>query len=104
MSLLSLEQISVAFGQNPLLSKLSFQRTPGERVAINRRNGAGKSTLLKVISGEQVADEGMVRHRRGVKVATSFHKSLPAAQWTKRFVKSVSEARPSPYFDGTVIF
>ncbi len=69
MSLLSLEQISVAFGHNPLLSKISFAAEAGERVAIIGRNGAGKSTLLKVISGEQVPDEGVVRLEGGMKLA-----------------------------------
>ncbi|MBU2318449.1 MAG: ATP-binding cassette domain-containing protein [Gammaproteobacteria bacterium] len=68
MSLLSLEQISVAFGHNPLLSKISFSAEAGERVAIIGRNGAGKSTLLKVISGEQIADEGMVRLEGGMTI------------------------------------
>ncbi|WP_100635822.1 ATP-binding cassette domain-containing protein [Marinomonas sp. ef1] len=68
MSLLSLEQISVAFGHNPLLSKISFSADAGERVAIIGRNGAGKSTLLKVISGEQIADEGMVRLEGGMTI------------------------------------
>ncbi|WP_219701930.1 ATP-binding cassette domain-containing protein [Marinomonas lutimaris] len=68
MSLLSLEQISVAFGHNPLLSKISFSAEAGERVAIIGRNGAGKSTLLKVISGEQVADEGVVRLEGGMTI------------------------------------
>lgn len=69
MSLLSLEQVSVAFGHNPLLSKISFSAEAGERVAIIGRNGAGKSTFLKIISGEQVADEGVVRIEGGMRVA-----------------------------------
>lgn len=68
MSLLSLEQISVAFGHNPLLSKISFSAEAGERVAIIGRNGAGKSTLLKVISGEQIPDEGVVRLEGGMTI------------------------------------
>jgi len=78
MSLLSLEQISVAFGHNPLLSKISFAAEAGERVAIIGRNGAGKSTLLKIISGEQVPDEGMVRLEGGMKIA-QLPQELPEA-------------------------
>ncbi|MCV2402829.1 ATP-binding cassette domain-containing protein [Marinomonas sp. C2222] len=69
MSLLSLEQISIAFGHNPLLSKISFAAEAGERVAIIGRNGTGKSTLLKVILGELVPDEGVVRLEGGMKLA-----------------------------------
>ncbi|WOD07290.1 ATP-binding cassette domain-containing protein [Marinomonas sp. GJ51-6] len=78
MSLLSLEQISVAFGHNPLLSKISFSAEAGERVAIIGRNGAGKSTFLKIVSGEQIPDEGVVRIEGGMKVA-QLPQELPEA-------------------------
>lgn len=86
MSLLSLEQISVAFGHNPLLSKISFSADAGERVAIIGRNGAGKSTFLKIISGEQVPDEGVVRIEGGMKVA-QLPQELPEAN--ERTVREV---------------
>ncbi|GAB3475360.1 ATP-binding cassette domain-containing protein [Marinomonas epiphytica] len=78
MSLLSLEQVSVAFGHHPLLSKISFSAQAGERIAIIGRNGAGKSTLLKVILGEQVPDEGVVRLEGGMRMA-QLPQELPEA-------------------------
>ncbi|WP_394181522.1 ATP-binding cassette domain-containing protein [Marinomonas posidonica] len=78
MSLLSLEQVSVAFGHNPLLSKISFSAEAGERVAIIGRNGAGKSTFLKVVSGEQIPDEGVVRLEGGMRIA-QLPQELPEA-------------------------
>lgn len=69
MSLLTLDQVSVAFGHNPLLSNVSFSAEAGERVAIIGRNGAGKSTFLKIIAGEVIPDEGVIRIEGGMKVA-----------------------------------
>ena len=96
MSLLSLEQISVAFGHNPLLSKISFSAEAGERVAIIGRNGAGKSTLLKVISGEQIADEGMVRLEGGMTIG-QLPQELPDAN-EKTVREVVSEGAGEAHF------
>ncbi|MFD1383721.1 ATP-binding cassette domain-containing protein [Rhodanobacter aciditrophus] len=78
MSLLTLDQVSVAFGHNPLLSKVSFSADAGERVAIIGRNGAGKSTFLKIVAGEIIPDEGVVRVEGGMRVA-QLPQELPEA-------------------------
>lgn len=78
MSLLTLDQVSVAFGHHPLLSKISFSAEAGERVAIIGRNGAGKSTFLKIIAGEIIPDEGVIRVEGGMRVA-QLPQELPAA-------------------------
>ncbi|ADZ91334.1 ATP-binding cassette domain-containing protein [Marinomonas mediterranea] len=78
MSLLSLDQVSVAFGHHPLLSNISFSADRGERVAIIGRNGAGKSTFLKIVFGEQIPDDGIVRIEGGMRVA-QLPQELPAA-------------------------
>jgi ATP-binding cassette subfamily F protein uup len=58
MPLLTLEQVSLAFGHLPLFTDASLRIEPGERVALIGRNGSGKSTLLKVVAGEQPPDSG----------------------------------------------
>lgn len=78
MSLLTLDQVSVAFGHNPLLNKVSFSAEAGERVAIIGRNGAGKSTFLKIIAGEVIPDEGVIRVEGGMRVA-QLPQELPEA-------------------------
>ena len=56
--LLSLSQISLTFGGNPLFDGLDMNVQPGDRVALVGRNGSGKSTLKKVMAGLSEADKG----------------------------------------------
>src|SRR5690242_13095512 len=60
MPLLTLEQISLAFGHLPLFNNAGLRIEPGERLALIGRNGSGKSTLLKVVTGELQPDSGAV--------------------------------------------
>lgn len=47
----AVRELSVAFGQNQVLDRLSLTIAPGEFVAIVGRSGCGKSTLLRAIMG-----------------------------------------------------
>jgi ATP-binding cassette subfamily F protein uup len=58
MALLTLNNISISFGAEPLLDGANLTIEPYERLGLIGRNGAGKSTLLKLIEGELQADEG----------------------------------------------
>ena len=69
MPLVTLDQVSVAFGHHPLLGEATLRIDRGERVCVVGRNGAGKSTLLRIISGEQAPDSGTVWTEPGVRVA-----------------------------------
>ena len=51
--ILSCQQISLAFGTEVILDKISFHIEEHEKTAIVGINGAGKSTLLKIIMGER---------------------------------------------------
>ena len=63
MSLLRLDNVSLAYGHVPLLANVDFQVERGERVCLVGRNGAGKTTILRVISGVALPDEGGIwRH------------------------------------------
>ena len=57
--ILSVSHISKSFGDNSVLSDVSFLVNEHEKVALIGRNGAGKSTLFKIIMGEVSADEGV---------------------------------------------
>jgi ATP-binding cassette subfamily F protein uup len=69
MALLSLRDISLAFGGPRLLDQVSIQIERGERLCLLGRNGEGKSTLLKLIEGEIDADEGEIIRQQGLRIA-----------------------------------
>jgi ABC transport system ATP-binding/permease protein len=69
MPLVTLDQVSVAYGHLPLLDAVSLQIDPGERIAVVGRNGTGKSTLLQVLAGTLPADTGTVWRQPGLSVS-----------------------------------
>ncbi|MCZ4338629.1 ABC transporter ATP-binding protein [Shewanella colwelliana] len=69
MSLVRINNGSLAYGYTPLLQKADFTIEPGERVCIVGRNGAGKSSLMKVLCGEVLLDEGEFNIASDIKVS-----------------------------------
>ena len=69
MALISIQEISLAFGGTPVFDRLSLQLETGERVALLGRNGAGKTTLMKVMSGQMQVDTGIVSYQKGLRVS-----------------------------------
>ncbi|MDD5670769.1 MAG: ATP-binding cassette domain-containing protein [Candidatus Omnitrophica bacterium] len=69
MAIISLQDVSLAFGGPVLFDRLNLQLEAGERVALLGRNGVGKTTLMKVMSGELKPDSGLVVYPKGVRVA-----------------------------------
>ena len=78
MPLLRFDEVSVAYGDQPLLDKASFQIDAGERVCLIGRNGAGKSTLMRLVCGESLPDDGVIRLDDGTKVGI-LNQDLPLA-------------------------
>ncbi len=58
--ILACQNITKSFGEEPVLSQVSFHVEEYEKVAVVGINGAGKSTLLKIIMHEMDPDEGTV--------------------------------------------
>ena len=50
--MISLNNISIAFGGRDLLKNVSLQINPKDKIGLTGRNGSGKSTMLKIIAGE----------------------------------------------------
>ena len=69
MSLVTLQDIYLSYGQPPLIDHINFSIERGERVCLIGRNGAGKSTLLKILTGQINADDGVVKYATGVRIA-----------------------------------
>lgn len=57
---ISCSGLSVSFGTDTVLSKITFALNEGERMGIIGINGAGKTTLLRALVGEMSPSEGEV--------------------------------------------
>ncbi|PIE66695.1 MAG: ABC transporter ATP-binding protein [Deltaproteobacteria bacterium] len=66
MALITLSDINMAFGSEPLLDGIDLNIEPGERICLLGRNGVGKSTLLHIIGGRIEPDGGEVIRSRGL--------------------------------------
>ena len=69
MALITLQNISLAFGGLPVLDKINMQIEAGERLCLVGRNGEGKSSLMRLIAGEQAQDSGRIIKQQGIKIA-----------------------------------
>ncbi|WP_263078994.1 ATP-binding cassette domain-containing protein [Endozoicomonas sp. Mp262] len=76
MPVIRLENISLAYGDMPLLDGAELQIRRGERVCLVGRNGTGKSTLLKIVSGQIDADDGSIWRKPGLKIGV-LNQNLP---------------------------
>ena len=68
-NLISLDNVSLAYGLDVLLDNVKLHVTPGERVCLIGRNGAGKSSLLKIIEGAIKPDSGSVWRKPDLRFA-----------------------------------
>ena len=58
--ILTLSDISLTFGGNPVFDGLGLTIQEGDRMCLVGRNGSGKSTLMKVIAGLIEPDQGNI--------------------------------------------
>jgi ATP-binding cassette subfamily F protein 3 len=66
--LLSVSNVTKAFGVDQILTGVSFRLEAREKVALVGRNGTGKTTLLKILTGQNEPDTGSVQLTKGAKV------------------------------------
>ena len=60
MNILTVDNITKAYGERKLFENASFFLAEGEKAGIIGINGTGKSTLLKIIAGLEEPDEGNI--------------------------------------------
>ena len=94
MTLLTLRDAELAYGDFPLLDHAQLAVQDGERIGLIGRNGTGKSTLLKVVSGLVILDEGAIERRDGLRIAFVEQEPLLAAQSTGCRFSRRSSAEP----------
>ena len=63
------QEITKAFGANPLFQNVSFTISAGDRIGLIGPNGSGKTTLLRILGGEVTPDSGEVSLRKRTRLA-----------------------------------
>ncbi len=66
--LVSAEEVSLGYGDRPVLRKLSFRLDGDDRIGLLGANGNGKSTLIKFLAGRLVPLSGRVTASRKLRV------------------------------------
>ncbi len=66
--LMSLKDVTLAFGGDAVLSRVSLSISKGLRAALTGRNGEGKSTLMKVLAGLLECDSGEIVRAPGLTI------------------------------------
>ncbi|MBI5485120.1 MAG: ATP-binding cassette domain-containing protein [Deltaproteobacteria bacterium] len=69
MALISLRNITLAFGGPALFDGINLQIEAGDRLCLMGRNGSGKSTLLRLIGSELMPEGGEILRQQGLTVA-----------------------------------
>ncbi|MER6915399.1 ABC transporter ATP-binding protein [Streptomyces sp. NPDC000594] len=88
MALLTLDGVTVRFGERAVLDAVSLEVAAHQTVCVLGPSGSGKSTLLRVVAGLQPVDGGRVLlsgsdqagvpvHRRGVGLMFQDHQLFP---------------------------
>ena len=67
-NLVTLENVSVAFGQRRVLSDISLTLKPGKILTLLGPNGAGKSTLVRVVLGLVAPSDGVIKRENNLRI------------------------------------
>jgi len=66
---IALSDVKKNFGFKNVLDGFNLEVTSGERIGLVGPNGSGKSTIFKLLTKEEIADQGTVTTRKGAKVS-----------------------------------
>lgn len=69
MTLVRFDEISLEFGDTPLLIEANFAVEAHERVCLIGRNGAGKSSMLKMIMHQLQPDHGEIQWKNNLRIS-----------------------------------
>ncbi|MBW4047166.1 MAG: ATP-binding cassette domain-containing protein [Proteobacteria bacterium] len=95
MAVLSISDLSLAYGHVPLLDHAAMAMEAGERIGLIGRNGTGKSSLLKIIAGLEAPDSGLVQVQQALRLVYVAQEAQFPAESTvfEQVGQGVAEAR-----------
>jgi ABC transport system ATP-binding/permease protein len=67
--IINAQEISKAFGANPLFQNICFTVSEGDRIGLIGPNGSGKSTLLRILAGDVGPDSGEIAVRKRIRLS-----------------------------------
>ncbi len=68
-NLLTLDKVSVLYGERVVCDNVSFTINVGDRIALSGKNGCGKSSILKLICGENIPYMGNIAINSQLKIS-----------------------------------
>src|ERR1700751_1899757 len=80
--MLTISQVTKAFGPRTLFEDVSLQVNRGDRVGLVGPNGAGKNTLFSLILGTESSDTGTVTLERNITMGYLPQERAPAGDET----------------------
>ncbi|MCK5673883.1 MAG: ABC-F family ATP-binding cassette domain-containing protein [Spirochaetales bacterium] len=92
---LSLKEISKAYGENKVLTDLDYEIEKGERIVIAGKNGAGKTTLLKIIAQIDNNFTGSINYGTGVKIAYFSQEQDSFTNNNNTIIEEMEESTPT---------
>ena len=75
--MLSIERLSKVFGEQVLFRNASFGVGDGARIGLIGPNGAGKTTFFRMLTGDELPDEGDIRIPKNYRMAQLRQEWLP---------------------------
>lgn len=78
MSIVRLENVSLAYGLRPLLDQVNFAIEENQKICLLGRNGEGKSSLMSLLIKNTFPDSGELYFQKGIKVG-ALPQDLPEA-------------------------
>ena len=108
MSLLEINGLTHAFGDNLLYKNAELTLNKGEHIGIVGRNGSGKSTLIKICTGQVIPDAGRIVWQPRLSVgyldqyaemdhSLTMREFLKSAFVSSAFLRGITESAPRFY-------